>query len=142
MGLIGSVVVAGLLVTGCIGGATKTKCQADSVSPPPSSCAPTTTETDGAHPTFQTIEKDLEAHGYSRTTDAGIYPASWTKDDTTVVVDKDLRGSVEVNFPGQGKVHCTHLGGEPSGPNPERLASELKARGFGLARNIHGCAGI
>ena len=141
MGLIG-MVVAGLLVTGCTGGATKTKCRADSASPPPSSCIPIAHETTESRPTFQTIEKDLEAHEYSRTTGAGIYPASWTKDDTTVVVDKDLTGSVEVIFPNQGKVRCTHLGGEPSGPNPQRLASELKAKGFGLARTTLGCSGL
>lgn len=135
-GLIGSLVVAALLLAGCIGGGRKADCPASGTNPP--SCTPTTSETGEARPTFQSIEKALAAEGYSRTTSEGVYPASWVKDDTAVAVGKDLTGSVEVTF-AEGKVRCAHLGGEPSGPNPLRLANDLKSKGFGLARTTFGC---
>lgn len=137
MGLIGSLAIALLVIAGCTEGG-KNKCLADSTAPP-SSCAPTSEAP--PRPTYQTIEKSLDANGYSRTTKVGAYPATWTKEDTTVVVGKDLSGSVEVAFP-QGKVRCTHLGSAPSGPNPLELANDLKAKGFGLARTTFGCAGL
>lgn len=129
--------VALLLISGCTGGR-KNKCLADSTAPP-SSCAPTPEAS--PHPTFQTIEKNLEANGYSRTTKVSDYPATWTKEDTTIVVGKDLSGSVEVVFP-QGTVHCAHLGSAPSGPNPLELANDLKAKGFGVAQTTLGCTGL
>lgn len=136
MGLIGTLTIAVLVIAGCRG-ASKSDCLASSTVPP--SCASVTPDTNQPHPTIQSIEDELKAEGYARTTQPGTRPASWVKEDTVVTVGQDLSGSVEVTFP-QGKVRCNHLGAEPSGPSPLRLANDLKSKGFGLAKTTFGCA--